>query len=41
MKIIMRPAPFGGASGEDARRFLATFTMWAMAQGSRLNVVGV
>ena len=37
----MRPTPFGGESGEDARRFLAAFTMWAMAQGSGLNVVGV
>ena len=38
-KIVMRPSPFGGEGGEDARRFLAGFTMWAMAQGTGLNVV--
>jgi hypothetical protein len=26
-KIVMRPSPFGGEGGEDARRFLAGFTM--------------
>ena len=39
-KTVMRPSPFGGGGGDDARRFLASFTMWAMAQGAGLNVVG-
>ena len=38
-KIVMRPTPFTGERGGDARRFLAAFNMWAMAQGSGLNVV--
>ena len=29
-KIVMRPTPFAGERGADVRRFLATFTMWAM-----------
>jgi len=36
---VMRPTPFRGESGDDARRFLAAFTMWAMAQGTGMNVV--
>jgi hypothetical protein len=35
----MRPASFKGGSSDDARRFLAGFTMWAMTQGTGLNVV--
>ena len=38
-KIVMHPTPFMGERGGDARCFLATFNMWAMAQGSGLNVV--
>ena len=38
-KIVMRPTPFTGERGGDACRFLAAFNMWAMAQGSGLNVV--
>ena len=38
-KVVMRPTPYAGTGGDDARRFLAAFTMWAMAQGSSLNVV--
>ena len=38
-KIVMHLTPFTGERGGDARHFLATFNMWAMAQGSRLNVV--
>jgi Retrotransposon gag protein len=38
-KIVMCPTPFAGERGADARRFLATFTMWAMVQGSGLNIV--
>jgi Retrotransposon gag protein len=33
------PLPFKGEHGSDACRFLAAFTMWAMAQGMALNVV--
>ena len=38
-KIVMRLTPFTGEHGGDARCFLAVFNMWAMAQGSGLNVV--
>ena len=38
-KIVMRPTPFTGERGGDTCRFLAAFNMWAMAQGSGLNVV--
>ena len=38
-KVVMRPTPYAGTGGDDARRFLAAFTMWAMAQGSSLNVI--
>jgi len=36
---VMKPVPFKGESGDDARRFLAGFTLWAMAQGTGMNVV--
>jgi len=38
-KAVQKPSPFKGEHGSDARRFLAAFTMWAMAQGTSLNVV--
>jgi len=38
-KAVQKPSPFKGEQGSDARRFLAAFTMWAMAQGTVLNVV--
>jgi Retrotransposon gag protein len=38
-KAIQKPSPFKGESGDDACRFLVAFTMWAMAQGTALNVV--
>lgn len=38
-KAVQKPSPFKGDHGTDARRFLAAFTMWAMAQGTALNVV--
>jgi hypothetical protein len=38
-KSVQKPSPFKGEHGTDARRFLAAFTMWAMAQGTALNVV--
>ena len=38
-KIVMRPTPFAGERGADTRCFLATFTMWAMVQGSGLNII--
>ena len=37
-KSVQKPSPFKGEHGSDARRFLAAFTMWAMAQGTALNV---
>jgi hypothetical protein len=36
---VMRPHPFKGDSSADARRFLAGFTMWAMTQGTGMNVI--
>jgi hypothetical protein len=36
---VMRPAAFKGGSSADACRFLAGFTMWAMTQGTSMNVV--
>jgi hypothetical protein len=38
-KAVQKPSPFKGEQGSDACRFLAAFTMWAMAQGTALNVV--
>jgi hypothetical protein len=38
-KAVQKPSPFKGEQGSDARRFLAAFTMWAMAQGTTLNIV--
>ena len=38
-KIVQKPSPFKGEHSSNTRRFLATFTMWAMAQGTGLNVV--
>ena len=38
-KIVMHLTLFTGERGGDACCFLAVFDMWAMAQGSRLNVV--
>jgi hypothetical protein len=38
-KAVQKPSPFRGEHGSDAHHFLATFTMWAMAQGTSLNVV--
>jgi hypothetical protein len=38
-KSVQKPSPFKGEHGSDACRFLAAFTMWAMAQGTALNVV--
>ena len=38
-KAVQKPSPFKGEQGSDARRFLAAFTMWGMAQGTALNVV--
>jgi hypothetical protein len=39
VKAVQKPTPFKGDQGSDAHRFLAAFTMWAMAQGTALNVV--
>jgi hypothetical protein len=36
---VMQPLPFRGESSAAAKRFLSTFTMWAMAQGTDMNVV--
>jgi hypothetical protein len=36
---VMKPVPFKGQSGDDARRFLAGFTLWAMTQGTGMNVI--
>jgi hypothetical protein len=38
-KSIQKPSPFKGEHGSKARRFLTAFTMWAMAQGTALNIV--
>ena len=38
-KLVNRPAPFSGERGDDARRFLAAFTLWGMSQGAGLNVL--
>ena len=38
-KSVQKPSPFKGEHRSDARRFLAAFTMWAMAQGTALNIV--
>ena len=38
-KSVQKPSPFKGEHSSDARHFLAAFTMWAMAQGTALNVV--
>ena len=38
-KTVQKPSPFKGEHGSDACQFLAAFTMWAMAQGTGLNVV--
>jgi hypothetical protein len=38
-KAVQKPSPFKGEQGSDARRFLAAFTMWGMAQGTALNTV--
>lgn len=39
VKAVQKPSPFKGEQGSDARRFLAAFTMWGMAQGTALNIV--
>jgi hypothetical protein len=38
-KSVQKPSPFKGEHGTDMWHFLAAFTMWAMAQGTTLNVV--
>ena len=38
-KSVQKPSPFKGEHGSNARQFLAAFTMWAMAQGTALNIV--
>src|SRR6266852_9374202 len=38
-KAVQKPSPFKGEQGSDARRFLVAYTMWAMTQGTALNVV--
>src|SRR6267154_1418225 len=38
-KSVQKPLLFKGEQGSDAHCFLAAFTMWAMAQGTALNVV--
>ena len=38
-KSVQKPSPFKGEHGSDACQFLAAFTMWAMAQGTALNIV--
>lgn len=35
----MCPTPFTGEHGGDTCCFLAAFNMWAMAQGSGLNII--
>ena len=40
-KTVMHPSPFGGGGGDNVHRFLVSFMMWAMAQGTGLNVIGV
>jgi len=37
-KVIQKPLPFKGEQYTDARWFLAAYTMWAMTQGTALNV---
>lgn len=36
-KALQKPTPFKGNSSADARRFLATFSTYAMTTGSLLN----
>jgi len=38
-KAVQKPSPFKGEQGSDARWFLVAYTMWAMTQGTALNVV--
>ena len=38
-KVVQKPSPFKGELGSDACHFLAAFTMWALAQGTALNVI--
>jgi len=38
-KSVQKPSAFKGEHGSDACHFLAAFTMWAMAQGTALNIV--
>jgi hypothetical protein len=38
-KAVQKPSLFKGKHGSDAHRFLIAFTMWAMAQGTALNVI--
>ena len=38
-KAVQKPSPFKGEQGSDTCQFLAAFTMWAMAQGTALNIV--
>jgi Retrotransposon gag protein len=39
VKAVQKPSPFKGEHSSDACHFLTAFTMWAMAQGTALNVV--
>jgi len=39
VKAMQKPSPFKGDLGSNAHHFLAVFTMWAMAQGTMLNVI--
>ena len=38
-KAIQKPSPFKGEQGSEVCQFLAAYTMWAMTQGTTLNVI--
>jgi hypothetical protein len=38
VKVIQKPSPFKGEQESDMHQFLGTYEMWAMAQGTALNV---
>ncbi|KAA1479507.1 hypothetical protein DENSPDRAFT_896392 [Dentipellis sp. KUC8613] len=35
---VQKPAPYKGARGDDARRFLAAFSVYAMATQEQMNI---
>jgi len=38
-KVVQKPSPFKGEQGSNAWWFLATYTLWAITQGTALNMV--